>query len=69
MHMNAPADRLSGADDHPPVPAAGRRRARLGPARSGGVRAGPPPRTRRSLEELGLQRARLQTTGGDAAAF
>ncbi|WP_415392185.1 3-keto-5-aminohexanoate cleavage protein [Paracoccus sp. SJTW-4] len=76
MHMNAPADRLSGADDHPPAPAAGRHRTRLVPAGSGGVRAGLPARTRRSLEELGLQRATaprtraiLQAKGGDDAAF
>lgn len=76
MHMNAPADRLSGADHHPPAPAAGRHRARLVPAGSGSVRAAPPARTRRSLEELGLQRATaprtraiLQAKGGDDAIF
>ncbi|WP_449041815.1 hypothetical protein [Paracoccus sp. (in: a-proteobacteria)] len=76
MHMNAPADRLSGADHHPPAPMAGGHRTRLVPAGSGCVCAGPPARTRRNLEELGLQRATaprtraiLQAKGGDDAIF
>lgn len=62
MHINTPADRLSGADNHLPVTMAGRH--------------APPAPTGRSFEELGLQqrdrpraRAKLQTKGGDNAVF
>lgn len=62
MHMNTPADRFSGGDNHLPVTMAGRH--------------GPSATTGRSFEELGLQhrdrpraRAGLQTKRGDNAAF